>query len=130
MASYGSLFTTILQNNMDKTPKTDAEVAAPHFQHPQSQSQQPSYGQVFSQNENFDGLNQQIQELTRRLDALDVKRINWNTDIIGLVETVTAAPTIQPKSPFDQIKIAVISGTSYLYIYNATNRVWLRTVLA
>lgn len=62
--------------------------------------------------------------------GLNSTRINLNTDIIGLFEVVTAAPTIIPKSPYDQIKIAVIAGTSYIYVYDQVNHAWKRAVIA
>lgn len=107
----------------------------PKFEHPQSQSSQPAYGQI-------DGGNIDLGDLVEITDKLDFRikshihnggeatRINFNTDIIGLIETVTSAPTVVPSSPFDQIKIAVISGTTYLYVYDSLNHAWLRTVIA
>lgn len=62
--------------------------------------------------------------------GLNSTRINLNTDIIGLFEVVTAAPTLIPKSPYDQIKIAIISGVSYLYVYDQVNHAWKRVVIA
>lgn len=61
--------------------------------------------------------------------GLNSTRINLNTDLIGLFEVVTAAPTITPKSPYDQIKIAVIAGTSYIYVYDQLNHAWKRVVI-
>ena len=77
----------------------------PQFQHPQSQSSsQPAYGQVFTYELNTEDQANLIQSLTNRIQALENKRINWNTDIIGLFETVTVAPTLMPTSPYEQIK--------------------------
>lgn len=65
---------------------------------------------------------QKIQDLDDRLSRYMAdeagKRINWNTDIIGLTESRTVAPTGIPKSPYDQFKIAKISGTTYFYAYD------------
>lgn len=114
--------------------KSDAELAAPHFQHPQTQSQSnPAYGQVYTNNPNQADLLQQIQNLTTRIQQLEVNRatrINLNTDIIGLFETVTVAPTLIPTSPYEQIKLANISGTFYLYVYNTNSKTWKRTVIS
>lgn len=44
-----------------------------------------------------------------RLDVEDLKRrqINFNTDILGLFETVSTVPTGIPKNTYDQVKIYV-----------------------
>lgn len=119
-----------LHSNMEKS---DAELAAPHFQHPQPQSQSnPAYGQVYSDNPNQADLMQQIQNLTTRIQQLEVNRatrINLNTDIIGLFETVTVAPTLIPTSPYEQVKLAVISGTYYIYAYNTSSKTWKRVAI-
>lgn len=101
----------------------------PHFEHPQSQSQQPAYGEVFSSTPDYSGLDAQVQELTRRIDFLETRRINFNTDIIGLFETVTVAPTGIPTSPYEQIKLANISGTFYIYAYNTNSKSWKRVAI-
>lgn len=116
---------------MTSPNKTDAELAVPHFQHPQSQSQgNPAYGQVFTYKPDTDTLMQQMQDLTNRIEMLENKRINFNTDLIGLFETVLAAPTLTPVSPYDQIKLANISGTFYIYAYNTNSKTWKRVVIA
>lgn len=83
---------------MDKQPKTDAESAAPYFQHPQPQSSQPIAGQVFSYTANPAGLPQGVQDLSDRVDMLiathvhdgnQSPRINANTDIIGNLTAAT-----------------------------------------
>ncbi len=102
----------------------------PTFEHPQSQTNQPSVGQVFSDSLDVSGLNQQIAELTRRIETIENKRINFNTDLIGLFETVTVAPTLIPTSPYEQIKLANISGTFYIYAYNTNSKTWKRVVIA
>lgn len=119
---------------MQKQPKTDAEIAEPHFQHPQTQSQgKPAYGQVYTPDPNQTDLLRQIQDLTNRVQFLETNRatrINFNTDIIGLFETVTIAPTLVPTSPYEQIKLANISGTFYIYAYNTNSKTWKRVVIA
>lgn len=123
---------------MPPKPKSDADISAPHFQHPQSQSQSnPAYGQVYSPDPNQADLLEEIQKLTTRVGMLEQKRTIFNTDIIGLVETVTAVPVSIPKNPFQQIKIARISGVSYLYVYDSLNTNigansdgWLRVTIA
>lgn len=111
--------------------KTDAELAAPHFQHPQPQSEsKPAYGQVFTDTPNTDLLMQSLEDLTRRIETLEQKRVNFNTDLIGLFETVLVAPTGIPANPYDQIKLANLSGTYYLYAYNTSSKTWKRVVIA
>lgn len=113
------------QNNS----KTDVEVATPSFQHPQKQSQQPEYNQVFTAVPDLAGLIEQVQDLENKVHILDAQRVNLNTDIIGMFETLTVAPTGVPFNIFQQIKIAKISGTSYLYVYDTLNHVWLRATI-
>lgn len=105
-------------------PKTDAEIAAPHFQHPQSQSQQPAYGQITGVPDDLGDIRQQLQEAIRRIGDLENKRINLNTDIIGLFETVSTAPTLIPVGPYDQIKVYVNGATLRLYWYDSVAHVW------
>lgn len=99
--------------------KTDAELAAPHFQHPQPQSQgNPAAGQVDTGKPDP---TQQLQDLTNRVQNLETiasGRVVFNTGLIGLYESITPAPTGIPTSPYDQVKIVKISGTTYLYIYD------------
>lgn len=94
----------------------------PQFQHPQSQSMSPAYGQVYSDTPDTSQLLQTIEDLTNRVRNLENKRINFNTDLVGPFETVTAIPTATPPttSPYDQIKIY---GTT-LYFYNYTSHAW------
>ena len=96
----------------------------PQFQHPQPQSEQPAYGQVYSNALSNDDLQKQVQQLSSRLDLFINKRINWNTDIIGLFETVSAVPTLTPTKPYDQIKFYSNATTYRLYVYDQTNQVW------
>lgn len=97
-------------------------MADPQFQHPQPQSEsQPAYGQVFSLIPNATDSQAQIETLTRRIQDLENKRINFNTDLIGLVETMTMAPTtLTPVTPYQQFKI--YNGN--LYFYDSKNKVW------
>lgn len=120
-----------MQSNMasNVTPKTDAEVAATHFQHPQSQSQQPAYDQIAGVAPDLQTLMNNLQALANRVQAMENKRINFNTDLIGLFETLTAAPTGIPTSPFEQIKLANISGTFYIYAYNTNSKTWKRVAI-
>lgn len=98
----------------------------PTFQHPQPQSNQPAQDQIAG----IDTVEeQQIASLQQGFGQMENKRVNLNTDIIGLFETVTIAPTLTPKSPYDQIKISVISGTTALNVYDATNHVWKKVTL-
>lgn len=94
----------------------------PQFQHPQPQSaSQPMYGQVFSTTLDTADTQTQIEVLTRRIQDLENKRVNFNTDLIGLVETIGMAPTTTtPTNPFQQFKI--YSGN--LYYYDGLNKVW------
>lgn len=103
---------------------------APDFQHPQSQSNHPAYGQVFSDQLSLSDLQEQIRVVSQKLQDYMNTRTNLNTDIIGLFETVTVAPTGIPTSPYEQIKVAVISGTSYLYVYDSANHTWKRVTIA
>lgn len=107
-----------------------AKEIKPDFEHPQPQTTQPAVGQVFQAVPDTTALATQIQQLQRRIEAIENKRINFNTDIIGLFETITAAPTQTPTSPYEQIKIALIAGTYYLYVYNNNNMTWKRVALS
>lgn len=114
---------------MPKTPKTDAELAEPYFQHPQPQKSTPATGQIATDTVPTD---EQLQDLINRVQALENTahgRIVFNTGLIGLFETVTVAPTGIPLSPYDQIKISVITGTTALNVYDATNHVWKKVTI-
>lgn len=100
------------------------------FEHPQPQSARPAYGQVFSDIPSPTEQIQQTQDLTRRIKTLETRRINLNTDIIGLFETLTAAPIGTPFNIFQQIKLATISGTTYLYAYDTAGHTWKRVALS
>lgn len=107
---------------MQKPEKTDAELAAPHFQHPQSQSSTPAHDQIDSVKPV--GITTQVAS-----DAQN-KRVSIDTDVIGLFETLTAAPTGSPINTWQQIKIAKIAGTWYLYVFDAVGQVWKRVALS
>lgn len=114
---------------MPKQPKTDAELAEPHFQHPQPQKQQPATDQIAT---GIPDTNQQLRDLTNRVEQLETTahgRVVFNTGLIGLFETVTIAPTGIPLSPYDQIKISIIAGTTSLNVYDATNHVWKKVTI-
>lgn len=96
----------------------------PTFKHPQQQSNQPAYGQVFSPIPDTTTLTNELADLRQQIEELRNKRINWNTDVIGLFETVSVAPTLQPTSPYEQVKIYVNGATLRLYWYDATGQVW------
>lgn len=61
---------------------------------------------------------------THTHDGLGSTRINLNTDILGLFETVSAAPAGTPRDLYDQVKIYVNGATLRLYWYDATGHVW------
>lgn len=105
--------------------KTDAEIAEPHFQHPQPQSQgkpatdQIDTGQISTPD--------QLRDLTNRVQILETVahgRVVFNTGLIGLYETVGIVPTGIPLSPYDQVKFYSNSTTYRLYMYDALNHVW------
>lgn len=109
---------------MNKIPKSDAELAEPHFQHPQPQKNTPATGQIATGESDTA---QQLQDLTRRilnLEGMTNGRIVFNTGIIGLFETVSVAPTGIPTSPYDQVKIYVNSTTYRLYWYDGVGHAW------
>jgi hypothetical protein len=80
-----------------------------------------------------DDTKQQLEDLRRYVDDQirqhihdggQGTRINFNTDIIGLFETVSVVPTNVPKSPYDQVKVYVSGATYRLYWYDANGGVW------
>lgn len=87
----------------------------PQFQNPQPDSGNTPASQYFQQS-----FNTQIPAPTTSYNKL----INFNTDIEGLFETVSVAPTAVPKSPYDQIKIYVNGATLRFYWYDNTAHVW------
>lgn len=67
-----------------------------------------------------------LADTKRRLDDLEweVDHVDLTTDIFGLFETVSTAPTNAPKGPYDQVKIYVNGATYRLYWYDGTANVW------
>lgn len=102
----------------------------PNFEHPQKQSNQPDYDQVYTSVPDQTQLIQQVQDIQHKVDALIAQRVNLNTDIIGMFETLTAAPTGIPFNVFQQVKLATISGTTYLYLYDTAGHTWKRVALS
>ena len=96
----------------------------PTFEHPQPQSNEPAYGQVYSDLPPPGVINPDITDLQNRVRDIENKRLNLNTDIIGLFETVSVAPTKTPISPWGQVKIYVNGATYRLYWYDANANVW------
>lgn len=105
----------------------------PAFDHPQPQSNEPGLGQIYGDKPSNQELIRQVGELSQKVDFLiknhihdgaNAVRINWNTDIIGVIETVSSAPTIVPKSPYDQVKIYSSGGTFRLYVYDTSGNAW------
>lgn len=58
---------------------------------------------------NHDGSNSQLVNLS---------------DVAGLIETVSVAPTHVPRNFFDQFKIYTNSTTYRFYWYDSVNKVW------
>lgn len=113
---------TMTSLNKQTTPAISPEVAK-GFQHPQPQSSNPAYGQIPSA-PNLQDITAQIQQLSAEIDKVQNTRINFNTDLIGLFQTVSVVPTAVPQSPYQQIKIYVNSTTYRLYVYDGVGRVW------
>lgn len=67
-----------------------------------------------------------MHDLIRRHEhnGLDSLLIGLDTDIDGIYETVSAAPTNVPRNTYDQIKIYVNSTTYRLYWYDGVGNVW------
>lgn len=57
-------------------------------------------------------------------DGSVAQRINLNTDILGLFETVSAAPSGTPRDLYDQVKIYVNGATYRLYWYDSVGHAW------
>ncbi len=105
----------------------------PSFSHPQQQSSLPSYGQVDGYTPDLNDLARQVNELSVRIDNKihqhihdggDAKRINLNTDILGIFDTVSVIPTATPSSFYEQIKIYT-NGTTYrFYWFDVKNNIW------
>lgn len=108
-----------LQNKPPKPPKEEQ----PSFEHPQPQSNHPSLGQIPGVATPDEVLNK-ISTNSAQISEMQNKRVNLNTDIIGLFETVSVAPTGVPLGPWGQIKIYVNGATLRLYWYDGKANVW------
>lgn len=93
----------------------------PHFEHSQPQTPEPAQGQISGIDSEQDIA---LQTLQSQVFQMQNTRLNLNTDIIGLFETVSAVPTGVPTGPWQQIKFYSNSTTYRLYMYDATNNVW------
>jgi len=62
--------------------------------------------------------------LVARVTRLEQKSINLNTDIFGLFETVSTAPSEAPTNVYQQVKIYVNGATYRLYLYDAVGHAW------
>lgn len=65
-----------------------------------------------------------IINIQDRLSDLENRPINLETDLYGLFETVSVAPTGTPSIAYDQIKIYVNSTTYRFYWYDSVGHVW------
>lgn len=69
-----------------------------------------------------------LNELKRRLDTLEQRMNNEptqiETDVFGMFEVVSAAPTGVPHTVYDQVKIYTNSTTYRLYWYDWVGRAW------
>ena len=81
------------------------------------------------------GLQKQIDDLQNQLEALQTQSNNFDSarvnlfDIFGTFQTVTVAPTLVPSTPYDQLVVAHISSTWYLYVYDMVGAVWKKVTL-
>lgn len=66
-------------------------------------------------------LQHQLQQLEQRLSSLS---INLDTQIIGMFQVVSVAPTTVPRTAYDQIQIYTNSTTYRLYWYDWHNQAW------
>jgi hypothetical protein len=66
----------------------------------------------------------QVGTLEDKVQDLENRRIQIETDVFGLFETVSAAPTGTPQTVYDQVKIYVNSTTYRLYWYDTVGHVW------
>lgn len=71
-----------------------------------------------------DTLADQISSLEQRVGDIENKRINIDTDVFGLFETVSAVPAGIPQTVYDQVKIYVNGATLRLYWYDSVAHVW------
>lgn len=114
-------------------PKETKLSNVPKFEHPQPQSMQPSFGQVDGYNPDLATLNQQVIEQgigfgdkikTHIHNGTNAPRINLNTDILGMLETVSTAPTAVPTSIYEQVKIYTNGATLRFYWFDVANNTW------
>lgn len=73
----------------------------------------------------------QNRSAVHRHNGLDAPPIDL-MDLVGLIEVVSAAPTLVPKNFFDQVKIYSNGGTRRLYVYvtdSAGSGAWRYTAL-
>lgn len=69
---------------------------------------------------------------SHRHNGSDAAQINLS-DLIGLIEVVSAAPTLVPRNLFEQIKLYSNGGTRRLYVYvtdSAGTGAWRYTALS
>jgi hypothetical protein len=72
-----------------------------------------------------------IRDTSHRHNGADAPKLNM-LDMVGLIEVVSAAPTLVPGNMFDQIKIYSNGGTRRLYVYvtdSAGSGAWRYTAL-
>lgn len=105
------------------SPNIPGANSKPAFQAPSPASLGSDQPSVQAQ---IDSLKAQLDEMIRdhAHNGLDSQLIDFDTSINGLFETVSAAPTLLPKSPYDQVKIYVNGATYRLYWYDQAGNVW------
>lgn len=96
----------------------------PDFQHPQSQTTAPAYGQVFSDTLSTTDIATQTAGLQQQIKDIISKNVNFNTDIIGLFETINTVPTAVPASPYEQVKLYVNGSVFRVYWYDSLGKIW------
>lgn len=74
----------------------------------------------------FEQLKRDLEDLKRNIDN---PHIELDTDLFGLFQTVSVAPTTVPKIAYDQIQIYKNGATLRLYVYDAANQGWRYTAL-
>jgi len=62
-------------------------------------------------------------------ENISLNPINFLSDTVGIIETVTAVPTGKPTNLINQFKFYSSGSTYRLYIYDAKNAVWRYTSL-
>ena len=90
---------------------------------------------------NADQNSKKVSDLENRINELERKysnhlhdgnagnRINL-FDIFGKVECLSVAPTLIPQTVFDQVKVATVAGTVYLYVYDSLSAAWKKVTIA